>query len=376
MISLGQSVSMYPTGGLGESVRFNDINKAYGSVLAVADIHLDIAPGEFLTLLGPSGSGKTTTLMMLAGFEMPTSGEILVGERAVTATPPAKRNIGMVFQSYALFPHMTVFENVAFPLRMRKKSPAEQAQQVKRVLDIVDLGHLADRYPRQLSGGQQQRVALARAIVFEPPVLLMDEPLSALDKYLRSHLQTEIKRIQRELGVTVVYVTHDQDEAMTMSDRICVMHQGRIRQVGSPENLYQHPTDEFVAGFLGEANMIDATIISAASGAATLALGGGAATVPMQRHAAVNNVKVSIRPEHILLASGAEQTGDWTAVRVADVIYVGDHRRYALQLPDGRQLFAKQQIAEAGGRFEIGQSVHMRWPTHAMRVFADGVSLS
>jgi putative spermidine/putrescine transport system ATP-binding protein len=361
---------------LGAPVRLTGISKTYGEAVAVEGVNLDIAAGEFLTLLGPSGSGKTTTLMMLAGFETPTSGEIFVGDRSVTAIPPSQRNIGMVFQSYALFPHMTVFENVAFPLRMRKKSASEQEAQVRQVLEIVDLAHLGGRYPRQLSGGQQQRVALARAVVFEPPVLLMDEPLSALDKYLRSHLQTEIKRIQRDLGVTVVYVTHDQDEAMTMSDRICVMHQGHIRQLGTPEELYERPVDQFVAGFLGESNMLDATIASASAGKATLAIGGAHATVPASGAAAGNLVKVSVRPEHIHLAGSSDGAGDWSPVRVVDVTYVGDHRRYVVALPDGSSLSVKQQIVGSEGRFGVGDEVQLRWPSHAMRVFSDGVSLS
>jgi putative spermidine/putrescine transport system ATP-binding protein len=361
---------------LGEPVHFRAISKHYGKTIAVDGVELDIAAGEFLTMLGPSGSGKTTTLMMLAGFETPSSGDILVGTRSVTTIPPSQRNIGMVFQSYALFPHMTVFENVAFPLRMRKKSRSEQEEQVRRVLKIVDLENLGDRYPRQLSGGQQQRVALARAVVFEPPVLLMDEPLSALDKYLRSHLQTEIKRIQRDLGVTVVYVTHDQDEAMTMSDRICVMHQGRIRQVGSPEDLYQRPMDEFVAGFLGESNMIDAAITSVSDGVASLRIGGSLAHVALRNAAPGKPVKVSVRPEHIHIATVSHGGGDWTPARVVDVTYVGDHRRYTVALTDGSELSVKQQIIGSEGRFDTNDTVELRWPVEDMRVFSDGSSLT
>ena len=364
-------------GKLGTPVRFEAISKHYGPMVAVARVDLDIAAGEFLTLLGPSGSGKTTTLMMLAGFETPTSGEIFVGDQRLTGTRPAERNVGMVFQSYALFPHMTVFENIAFPLRMRKKSAAEQQAMVRRVLDIVDLGALGDRYPRQLSGGQQQRVALARAIVFEPPVLLMDEPLSALDKYLRSHLQTEIKRIQRELGITVVYVTHDQDEAMTMSDRICVMHQGRVRQIGSPESLYETPADEFVAGFLGESNMMDATVASESNGAATIVIGGHPLVLPLRQPAAGRTLKVSVRPEHLHLTPAASaDPATTTPAVVDDVVYVGDHRRYAVRLPDGGLVSVKQQIIDGSHRFGVGDAVGVLWPKPAMRVFADGVSLS
>jgi spermidine/putrescine ABC transporter ATP-binding subunit len=361
----------------GAPVRFLDVAKSYGETVAVTDVNLDIASGEFLTLLGPSGSGKTTTLMMLAGFETPSSGEIFVGGRPVTSVAPAQRNVGMVFQSYALFPHMTVQQNVAFPLRMRKRNAREQAEQVRRVLEIVGLKGYENRYPRQLSGGQQQRVALARAIVFEPPVLLMDEPLSALDKYLRSHLQAEIRRIQRRLGITVVYVTHDQDEAMTMSDRICVMHQGRIRQIGTPEDLYQRPTDEFVAGFLGESNMIKARVVAQDSSSVVLLIGGSKVSVPIHETGRLETVQVSVRPEKIVLrevdVASSESSAD--AV-IMETTFVGDHRRYSLRLPDGESIFVKQQIDAGSVSFRVDDPVAIQWPISAMRIFADGKSVS
>ncbi len=361
---------------LGRPVRFESVGKSYGSTAAVKRVDLDIPAGEFLTLLGPSGSGKTTTLMMLAGFETPTSGEIFVGDGRLTNVRPAQRNIGMVFQSYALFPHMTVFENIAFPLKMRGMSASEQKKRVEHVLSIVDLGPLGNRYPRQLSGGQQQRVALARAIVFEPPVLLMDEPLSALDKYLRSHLQIEIKRIQRELGITVVYVTHDQDEAMTMSDRICVMSDGEIRQVDTPEALYNHPADEFVAGFLGESNMLDARLEVAGSDRLTVGISGARIDLPVRKVAENRDLKISLRPEHIRLTTSAEGSQPVTEVTIENVIYVGDHRRYGVKLPGGGIVYAKQQIVGGVDRFELGDRALLHWPIEEMRVFSSGKALS
>src|SRR5947208_3310027 len=234
-------------------VRFRGVQKTYGGVhLVVRQLGLDIQRGEFLTLLGPSGSGKTTTLMMLAGFESPTAGEIVLDGQPITRTPPHKRHFGMVFQNYALFPHLTVGQNVAYPLSVRKVSATDQGQRVARALDMVRLQGMADRYPAQLSGGQQQRVALARALVFEPQLVLMDEPLGALDKQLREHMQIELKELHRQLGVTFVYVTHDQGEALTMSDRVAVFNEGVIQQLDRVEQLYEAPSNRFVAGFVGD----------------------------------------------------------------------------------------------------------------------------
>ncbi len=232
-------------------VRLVGVSKRYGNLTAVRDVTLDVRAGEFLTLLGPSGSGKTTTLMMLAGFATPSAGEIFVDGRNVTREPAHRRDIGVVFQSYALFPHLNVARNVAFPLEIRKRPRKEINAKVRAALDLVQLGDLAHRYPNELSGGQQQRVALARAIVFQPPLLLMDEPLGALDKKLREHMQIELVKIKSCLNVTVIYVTHDQEEALVMSDRVVVMADGRIQQVGRPEELYQRPANRFVADFIG-----------------------------------------------------------------------------------------------------------------------------
>ncbi|MGH7185332.1 MAG: ABC transporter ATP-binding protein, partial [Pseudomonadota bacterium] len=232
-------------------VRFAGVQKTYdGETLVVKELNLDIRRGEFLTLLGPSGSGKTTTLMMVAGFEMPTHGDILLDGQSIKGLPPHKRGIGMVFQDYALFPHMTVRENLAFPLEVRKMGKAEIAQRVERLLDMVQLGEFADRRPNQLSGGQKQRIALARALVFDPMLVLMDEPLGALDRQLRETMQYEIKHIHDSLGVTVIYVTHDQGEALTMSDRIAVFDQGIVQQLATPDELYERPANAFVAQFI------------------------------------------------------------------------------------------------------------------------------
>ncbi|WP_241651318.1 ABC transporter ATP-binding protein [Paenirhodobacter populi] len=353
----------------GSPVRFAGVSKSFGSFVAVHPLVLDVKEGEFMSFLGPSGSGKTTTLMMLAGFEEPTDGRIYIGHQDITAVPPARRNVGMVFQSYALFPHMTVEQNIAFPLRMRGLSKAEQMREVGRVLEIVGLERFGRRFPGQLSGGQQQRVALARAIVFQPPVLLMDEPLSALDKYLRSHLQSEIRRIHRDLGITVVYVTHDQDEAMTMSDRICVMRDGRIAQVDAPEALYSRPQDEFVAGFLGESNMLDAVVAFSAERTLQLEIGGDRIVLPVARQPAGGQVRLSVRPEHV--AFHPDPAGGAT---VADVTYVGDHRRYDLRLADGGMLIVKAQSTGAEP-VPPGARVTVDWPAAQIRAFSEGTAL-
>ena len=244
-------------------VRFNKVDKSYdGDTLVVKDLNLDVSKGEFLTMLGPSGSGKTTTLMMLAGFETPTSGEIYLEGDPISSIPPYKRGIGMVFQNYALFPHMTVNENLSFPLEVRKLSKSDIQDKVKKALSMVELEAFGSRMPLQLSGGQQQRVALARALVFEPRLVLMDEPLGALDKKLREQMQYEIKHIHEKIGITVVYVTHDQSEALTMSNRIAVFNDGKIQQISSPEVLYEKPENSFVAQFIGENNQIKGKVKS------------------------------------------------------------------------------------------------------------------
>ncbi|BBK38502.1 polyamine-transporting ATPase [Allostella sp. ATCC 35155] len=314
-------------------VSFVGVSKRYsGETAAVSGLDLDIARGEFVTFLGPSGSGKTTSLMMLAGFETPTEGDILVGGRSVRRVPPHRRNIGVVFQHYALFPHMTVGENVAFPLQVRGVARDAATRRVDRALELVRLAGYGRRRPAELSGGQQQRVALARALVFDPDIVLMDEPLGALDKQLREQLQLEIKHIHDGLGVTIVYVTHDQSEALTLSDRIAVFRDGRVEQVGSPSEIYERPTRAFVARFIGESNRLDGTVTATDGRYCTVRTVGGfdvralvAAPVPVG-----GATTLSIRPERIRRDGGAADNR--VTATVEELIYHGDHVRARLAL--------------------------------------------
>lgn len=307
-------------------IHFDKVSKAFGIMTVVDNLDLSIAKGEFVSMLGPSGSGKTTLLMMLAGFESPTSGAISVGGKRVDALPPHKRNMGVVFQNYALFPHMSVVDNVAFPLKMRGASRSEIVERVTKALDMVQLGAFHERRPIQLSGGQQQRVALARALVFEPEVVLMDEPLGALDKKLREQMQMDIRDLHHRLGLTIVFVTHDQTEALTMSDRIAIFNHGKIEQIGGPSEIYDRPKTQFVAEFIGETNLLDGKVTSFSGGMLNVTLDGGQAI----RVASVNgqqpgkHVKVSVRPERIELGPSGEGQNE-LKVRVTDIVYHGDH---------------------------------------------------
>ncbi len=291
-------------------VRFEGVRKSYDGIhFVVDDLNLSVRKGEFLTMLGPSGSGKTTTLTMLGGFERPTLGHILLDGRPVERLPPEKRNIGFVFQNYALFPHMTVAENIAFPLQCRKIRGAAAEAMVKAALGRVQLGAFGNRKPVQLSGGQQQRVALARALVFEPSLVLMDEPLGALDKQLREHMQVEIKHLQISLGITMVYVTHDQSEALTMSDRIAVFHDGRIQQLDGPRGLYDCPTNRFVAGFIGESNLVEGVIEGFDGGDARLRAADGTVLHAPAVESAKAGMKVTvlIRPERMAVHKAGDR---------------------------------------------------------------------
>jgi len=317
-------------------VRFVGVQKTYDGVqLVVRQLDLDIRRGEFLTLLGPSGSGKTTTLMMLAGFESPTAGEILLDGKPITRTPPHKRNFGMVFQNYALFPHLTVAQNVAYPLTVRNVSKAEQATKVAKALDMVRLQGMGERFPSQLSGGQQQRVALARALVFDPQLVLMDEPLGALDKQLREHMQIELKDLHRQLGVTFVFVTHDQGEALTMSDRVAVFNNGVIQQIDRADSMYETPANRFVAGFIGDSTMLRGTVkATQADGAARhcgVALGDGSVITGINVNGAAAGAQIvaGIRPERIVVVDGVDTIERPNTIRaqVRSVIYFGDHLR-------------------------------------------------
>ena len=313
-------------------VQFRGVRKTYdGETLVVRDLDLDIRRGEFLTLLGPSGSGKTTTLMMLAGFETPTAGEIRLEGRSLARVPAHRRDIGVVFQNYALFPHMSVAENVAFPLDVRRLAKADSAARVARALEMVQLAGFAGRRPAQLSGGQQQRVALARALVFEPKLVLMDEPLGALDKQLREQMQLEIKHLHERLGVTVVYVTHDQAEALTMSDRIAVFNDGAIQQLDRPADLYEKPESSFVARFIGENNTLLGTVEMVRDGYCRVALDGGGQVVARAIRIAGEGARtaLSIRPERVRIGGG-DADDNRLAGRVQEVIYLGDHARLRL----------------------------------------------
>jgi putative spermidine/putrescine transport system ATP-binding protein len=312
------------------------IRKDYGPVTAVKDVNLSVREGEFMTFLGPSGSGKSTTLYILAGFQDPTEGDILLNGKTMLATPSHKRNIGMVFQRYTLFPHLSVGENVAFPLRIRRLPKAEIDARVKEALRLVRLEGLEDRKPAHMSGGQQQRVALARALVYKPPVLLMDEPLSALDKKLREEIQFEIRRIHQETGVTILYVTHDQEEALRLSDRIAVFSHGGIDQIGAGPELYANPATRFVAGFIGDSNFIDAEVIAVDGARANLALAGGVRLegVPLHGVSPSGRASLMLRPERIDLALGRTE-GALTG-SVMDMTFLGNNTNVLIE-PKGLQ---------------------------------------
>jgi putative spermidine/putrescine transport system ATP-binding protein len=338
------------------------VSKRYGAQVAVDSLDLTLGSGEFVTLLGPSGSGKTTTLMMVAGLQQPDSGTVRLNGASVAGLPPYRRDIGMVFQHYALFPHMTVRRNVGFPLEMRRLPRAEIATLVDGALELVRLSGLGDRLPKELSGGQQQRVALARALVYRPALLLMDEPLGALDRKLREQLQLEIKRVHRERGVSVLYVTHDQEEALTMSDRIAVFDHGRIEQIGTPEELYDRPGTRFVAGFIGDTNLIVGRAVATVAGICEIETAVGRVRATVRRPLAAGaSAVVAVRPERVVLAS----QGDGLAGIVTDVIFVGTARRYAVRLGDGTECFVLRQVGQAAVA-ERSAAVRLSWdPAHA-----------
>lgn len=362
----------------GVEVKLVDISKSFGGVLAVDNFSLTIEASEFLTLLGPSGSGKTTTLMLIAGFEIPTSGDVLVDGRLVTNMPPYWRDLGIVFQNYALFPHMTVYENLAFPLTTRKVKRTEIDSRVREALNLVRLPGLESRLPNQLSGGQQQRVALARAIVYNPSVLLMDEPLGALDKKLREQMQLEIKHIQRELHITVIYVTHDQEEALTMSDRIVVMNQGKIVQVGLPEEIYERPVDRFVADFIGESNFLEARILSCDQHSIKAETDGGVILfLPTNYSISIEKrVVVAVRPERIAIAtsnqlrepvSGLEHKRQWLDGVIDEIVYVGEMRKYRVRIQD-HFLLVKQPSGTDVSSYAEGEAVKIGWYQNDLKI--------
>ena len=346
-------------------VAFERVQKSYdGETLVVKDLNLSMPKGEFLTMLGPSGSGKTTCLMMLAGFETATHGEIKLDGRPINNIPPHKRGIGMVFQNYALFPHMTVAENLAFPLEVRKIGKAEREQKVKRALDMVQMGSFGGRRPAQLSGGQQQRIALSRALVFEPELVLMDEPLGALDKQLREHMQFEITNLAHDLGITTVYVTHDQTEALTMSDRVAVFDDGRIQQLAPPDELYEAPQNSFVAQFIGENNTLMGTVKEINGDRAVVQLDGGELIdcKPVNVEKAGERTRVSIRPERVETNPERLQEGAHTLkAEVLEFIYMGDIFRTRLRVAGNENFVIKTRNAPDVARLRPGTTIDIGW---------------
>ncbi len=349
-------------------VEFERVQKSYdGEILVVKDLNLAIGKGEFVTMLGPSGSGKTTCLMMLAGFETATHGEIKLGGVSINNISPHKRNIGMVFQNYALFPHMTVGENLAFPLEVRKFGKAEVEQKVTRALDMVQMGDFVGRRPAQLSGGQQQRIALARALVFEAELVLMDEPLGALDKQLREHMQYEIKHIHENLGITVVYVTHDQSEALTMSDRIAVFNDGVIQQLADPESLYERPENAFVAQFIGENNRLDGKVegINGPVASVTLSTGQTVGAHAINCGGAGERTMLSVRPERVLIGDASAPNA--LEGKVVELIYLGDHIRCRMEVADNDQFIVKIPNSHAHAALKVGAVTPVGWETDDCR---------
>jgi putative spermidine/putrescine transport system ATP-binding protein len=350
-------------------VRFIRVEKTYdGETLVVRDFNLDVARGEFLTLLGPSGSGKTTCLMMLAGFEAVTHGEIVLDGRPINNVPPYKREIGVVFQNYALFPHMTVSENLAFPLEMRKTSRAEIEARIGRALEMVQLSGFEHRRPAQLSGGQQQRVAVARALVFEPKLVLMDEPLGALDRQLREQMQYEIKHIHERLGVTVVYVTHDQSEALTMSDRIAVLDHGIIQQVATPQDLYERPENAFVAQFIGENNRLLGVVRAVDGRTCVVAVEGGEVRALAVRVDGIGSRStLSLRPERVLIDPSSEGCPNVFDARVEELIYHGDHVRTRVHACGCDDFIIKVPNAAGRAQLRAGELIKIGWQVEDCR---------
>jgi putative spermidine/putrescine transport system ATP-binding protein len=355
------------------AIELSRVVKVYGEGAkpAVSDIDLLIQPGEFMTLLGPSGSGKTTTLNLIAGLERPTSGSITLGDRNIEQLPAHKRDLGMVFQNYALFPHMTVFDNIAFPLRRRKVAKSDIIKRVHDVLDVVGLRELSDRLPKQLSGGQQQRVALARAVVFNPPALLMDEPLGALDKALRGELQAEIARMHRDLGITFVFVTHDQEEALALSDRIAIFKDGKIEQIGSASELYESPESLFVAKFLGDANIFQGQVQTGPAGA-RLSSEHFSLHLEETNGFRAGKAALLVRPEHIYVVSSSLETGSLgnsLQATVTDVVYQGSHRKVRYTFHANGQKGMCMEYGDLATGVRLGETIAVTWdPRNAVLI--------
>ncbi|MGE3872528.1 MAG: ABC transporter ATP-binding protein [Parvibaculaceae bacterium] len=355
-------------------VRFVSVQKSYdGKTLVVKNLNLDIAKGEFITMLGPSGSGKTTTLLMLAGFEPATDGEIFLNGQPINRMPPHKRGIGMVFQNYALFPHMTVNENLAFPLQVRRMEKAEVESRVKRALEMVELPGFGSRRPAQLSGGQQQRIAVARALVFDPDLVLMDEPLGALDKQLREQMQYEIRHLHERLGITVVYVTHDQAEALTMSDRIAVFNDGIVQQLSTPAELYERPQNSFVAQFIGENNRLPGVVQDIGNGSCTVRLESGelvnASAVKVAKKG--DRTLLSLRPERVKIDPTARSSSNIIDGRIEELIYLGDHVRTRLTVAGQSDFIVKIPNTAERPPLAEGTVVKIGWAPEDCRALDD-----
>jgi putative spermidine/putrescine transport system ATP-binding protein len=376
----GRVSASYRNGdALGREISLARVAKSYRGISAVHSLDLDIRAGELVTLLGSSGSGKTTTLMMIAGFTEPSAGNILIGGRDVTHVPPHRRGIGVVFQHYALFPHMTVAENVAFPLRMRHLPRAEVEDRVKAALDLVELGALLHRFPLELSGGQQQRVAFARAIIFNPPVLLLDEPLGALDKKLREAIQLEIKALHRRLGLTMLYVTHDQSEALAISDRVAVLEAGRLEQIGTPAELYEMPATRFVADFIGEANFLRAHIVSWSEGFCVAQGSGGERFLTATKVEAPpgSAIEIMIRPERIYVGPDAQVADNKLLGHVEDIAYLGESTKYRVKLANyGRMTVRLQNRRKTRADIGPGEPIALGWHPEDALLFSTATSSS
>jgi putative spermidine/putrescine transport system ATP-binding protein len=357
-------------------VELRGIHKRYGAVVAVESLDLSVAPGEFVALLGPSGCGKTTTLRAIAGLVRPDRGQVIIGGRVMNDVPVHRRGLGLVAQNYALFPHMTILENVTFGLRMRHLAAPEVARRAREALATVQLAGLGERYPRQLSGGQQQRVALARCLIVEPDVLLLDEPLGALDKKLREAMQVELKSLQRQVGITTIFVTHDQEEALTMSDRIAVMHLGRLQQVGTPQEIYEGPQNRFVAEFIGVCNFLDGRVAALEGKTVLLRLNDGglvsaavaAGAMPVEGA----QVVAAVRPEKLVLKAGSPATTGGLQARLENLVYVGTAIHFHLRTPDGTHLVAYRQNDSAPpAGLQPGAAVQVTWDPGAARLLPE-----
>jgi spermidine/putrescine transport system ATP-binding protein len=344
------------------AIALNGVSKRFGSHTAVNDVTLEIAEGEFFSMLGPSGCGKTTTLRMIAGFETPDVGRVVLEGNDVTSVSANKRPVNMVFQQYALFPHMTIYDNVAFGLKVKRVPRTEHRDRINELLKVVDLEGLEHRRPKQLSGGQQQRVALARALVNRPAALLLDEPLGALDVKLRKQMQVELKRIQSELGTTFVYVTHDQDEALAMSDRIAVMNRGEVEQLGSPREIYDHPRTAFVADFIGSLNALDLTIDELVGGYAISRLGENERVVAAvdRTHAVGEQVRVAVRPEHVKIGAASDE-GSRVEGTIAELVYLGMYTQFHVDTRAGRIVSHRLADEQRSAQLEPGAKVTLFW---------------